>query len=239
MNNLVPEMELDANIYVNITNNCDMNCKFCCMYSSPSKTTFMDFEKFQEIIDVETSPDEINSVGVQLEGGEPTMHPDFLLFLMYLVKNEKIKQITIMSNGKNIIEHKYLLPTLVNIVNWYDTNILLKISVNYETMHQVSLEDLSFLEFSIRYIKNLNLLLNGRYEHEKEKDNLEMLLKEYGLLNRTNLYQLQAYGRYSNKNELEKPVIVPKYKYWNIYACDGTPFQNDLIARSEYEKGLQ
>ena len=101
MNKLVPEMKLDANVYVNITNNCDMACSFCCMYSSPAKSTFMDFETFKHIIDSETSLPNLTDIGVQLEGGEPTMHPDFLLLLMYLVNNEKVKQITIMTNGKS------------------------------------------------------------------------------------------------------------------------------------------
>lgn len=38
-------------LYVNLTNNCNANCEFCCMWSDSSKKTFMNFETFKQIID--------------------------------------------------------------------------------------------------------------------------------------------------------------------------------------------
>ena len=52
-----------------------MACPFCCMYSEPKKTSFLDFENFKSIID--------NCKGdfeLQLEGGEPLLHKDIHTF---------------------------------------------------------------------------------------------------------------------------------------------------------------
>ena len=35
--------------YINITNNCNANCEFCCMWSDSSKHTFMNFDTLNKL----------------------------------------------------------------------------------------------------------------------------------------------------------------------------------------------
>src|SRR5574344_2811160 len=66
-------------IYINITNSCDMRCPFCCMSSSPDKNSYMKFDVFKKIVD-----DNKEGTIFQLEGGEPLLHKDLLLFIEYI-----------------------------------------------------------------------------------------------------------------------------------------------------------
>ena len=62
------------------------------------------------------------------------------------------------------------------------------------------------------------------------------LIEDAGLEKISNIFYLQSYGRYENETEYSKPIIVQNIDDWFIYACDGTCFGKDLIARSDYEK---
>ena len=44
-------MKKGTRLYINITNHCNTNCPFCCMYSGIKKNTYMGFETFKTIID--------------------------------------------------------------------------------------------------------------------------------------------------------------------------------------------
>ena len=63
-------------LYINITNACNTNCPFCCMYSSTENSKYMDFDTFRGIVDKYDSEFEL-----QLEGGEPLVHPNIYLFI--------------------------------------------------------------------------------------------------------------------------------------------------------------
>lgn len=62
------------------------------------------------------------------------------------------------------------------------------------------------------------------------------LVEEAGLKEISNIFYLQSYGKYENEKGYSKPVIVQNIDDWFIYACDGTCFGKDLVARSDYEK---
>ena len=72
-------------LYINITNHCSANCPFCCMYSDSSKSTYMNFDIFKNIID--KNKDKL--LEIQLEGGEPLEHKLINLFLEYSVSINK------------------------------------------------------------------------------------------------------------------------------------------------------
>ena len=74
--------------YINITNKCDYSCPFCCMYSSPKNDGFMSFNTLYDIIEKINTP-----TVVQLEGGEPLLHPNIILFLEYLASKEFVSEI--------------------------------------------------------------------------------------------------------------------------------------------------
>lgn len=71
-------------LYINITNHCDVCCPFCCMKSDSEKQSFMNFDTIHKIMKDMDVP-----YIVQLEGGEPTTHPQFYLFMEYISTLEK------------------------------------------------------------------------------------------------------------------------------------------------------
>ena len=92
------------------------------------------------------------------------------------------------------------------------------------------------LLFSVKYLKYINIIFNVRKRKDKD-ENLDNLLKENDLYDHSNIYYLQSYGKLKN-SKYDKPIIVQNIDNWFIYASDGTCFNQDLIARSDYEEKL-
>ncbi len=223
-------MEL-IRIYINLTNKCNADCEFCCMWSESSKTTFISFDKFKEIIDSYDDDFEL-----QLEGGEPLLHKDLYLFIEYAQSTNRCKKIIIVTNGILLKRH---IHRLVELHKWYKTPVLIKISINYwlYNMNKNCIDEAKDLHLSTEFIKDFNIILNVRLR--KKDDWLKKLIKEKDLEKISNLYYLQRYGKYENESEYDLPVIVQNVDDWYIYSCDGKNFKQDLIARSNYERGLK
>ncbi len=217
--------------YINITNNCNANCEFCCMWSDSSKHTFMNFDTFKQIIDSKDKHFEL-----QLEGGEPLLHEDMYLFMEYARSTKRCDKIIILTNGILLDKH---LKRLVNFYKEYQIPIDIKISINYwlYNIDNKILEKALDYYSSIEFIDGINIILNVRLRHEDEW--LRELIKDYHLENISNIFYLQSYGKLENNKEYDKPVIVQNIDDWFIYACDGKCFNKDLIARSNYERMLK
>lgn len=217
--------------YINITNNCNANCEFCCMWSDSSKKTFMGFDTFKDIIDSDKEDFEL-----QLEGGEPLLHKDLYLFMEYARSTNRCKKIIILTNGILLNVH---LNRLVDFNKNYKIPILIKMSVNYwlYNMDNLLLDKALDYHLSTEFIDGVDIKLNVRLRHEDEW--LRELISKYKLENISNIFYLQSYGKYEDETEYEKPVIVQNIDDWFIYACDGKCFDKDLIARSNYEKDLK
>lgn len=217
--------------YINITNNCNANCEFCCMWSDSSKHTFMDFDTFKGIVDSKDLPFEL-----QLEGGEPLLHKDMYLFMEYARSTGRCTKIIILTNGILLGEH---LKRIVEFHKCYDIPIVIKVSFNY-WLYKIDKESLNKIKdevLAIEFIDGVDILLNVRLRHEDE--HIKEMIYEMGLENISNIFYLQSYGKYEEETEYDKPVIVQNIDDWFIYACDGTCFGKDLIARSDYERTLK
>lgn len=221
-------MKEGTRLYINLTNKCNTNCPFCCMYSGTEKSTFMNFDTFKNIIDTCKENFEL-----QLEGGEPLLNENIFLFIEYAISTKRCQKVIILSNG--ILLEKYL-KRFVDISNWYNINFEFKISINYWLINQVDnfLYNLNKILFSVKYIPNINIIFNVR---ERFEDDFETILKRYQLFDKSNIYKLQSYGKLS-KSKYDKPIIVQNIDNWKLFASDGTCFEQDLIARSEYERTL-
>lgn len=217
--------------YINITNNCNANCEFCCMWSDSSKHTFMDFNTFKSIVDSKDLPFEL-----QLEGGEPLLHKDMYLFMEYARSTERCTKIIILTNGILLGKH---LKRIVEFHKCYDIPVVIKVSFNY-WLYKIDNESLNKIKdevLAIEFIEGVDILLNVRLRHEDE--HIKDMIYEMGLENISNIFYLQSYGKYEEETEYDKPVIVQNIDDWFIYACDGTCFGKDLIARSDYERTLK
>lgn len=226
-------------IYINITNMCTTECPFCCMHSSPAKRTHMDFEMFRRIIRHE------NPTEVQLEGGEPLLHKWLFLFLEYLAERG-VPRVIITTNGM-LLPQK--LDMLTGFVRRTGTHLTVKMSINHhlaEVWNQRSegrnapipsiFERAKDFYLATEFIPNFTLLFNVRLRHGD--DWIVEQLQEHGLIEHSNIYNLQAYGRYEGNSEYKEPEIVQNIDRWRIYACDGTAFDQNLVRRSQHESNL-
>lgn len=216
-------------LYINITNKCNTECPFCCMYSSPEKGKFMNFETFKDIVDRC-----IGSFELQLEGGEPLLHDDIYLFIEYARATKRCTKVIILTNGIELSKH---IDRFISISKAYSLPFEIKISVNYWLLekHPRHMEQIANWEFATRYIPDFNIIINAR--KRRDDDKIDKKIDKYHLSSIANSYYLQSYGKMTG-SDYEKPVIVQNISNWRVYASDGECFEQDLIARSEHEKGL-
>lgn len=228
-------MKKGIRLYINITNKCNTNCPFCCMYSSTEKNTFMSFDVFKKIIDENILDDGFE---LQLEGGEPLLHPNLYLFIEYAISTNKCNKIIILTNGL-ASNFEFYLKRLLDIHNAYDIPIELKISVNYWLLKEnpQHIKNISMYVFSTNHIPDFSITLNVRKRKEKD-ENLDKIINDLNLTDISNIFYFQSYGKLTD-SDYDKPVIIQNIENWKIFSCDGKCFDTDLIARSEYEKNLK
>lgn len=223
-------MKKGTRLYINLTNKCNTNCPFCCMYSGTDKNRFISFEQFQNIID--NCEDNFE---LQLEGGEPLLHKDIFLFIEYAIHTNRCTKIIVLTNGYLLEQY---MKRFVDIANWYEILIEFKVSINYWLLQETKndninhLQKLNHLVFATEFIPNINILFNVR--KRIGDDWIEEELKKYQLFEKSNIFYLQSYGKLTN-SKYDKPIIVQNIDNWLIYASDGSCFGQDLVARSEYE----
>lgn len=223
-------MKQGTRLYINITNHCNTDCPFCCMYSGTNKNTYMDFDTYKGIIDSCQGDFEL-----QLEGGEPLTSHNIFLFMEYAASTGRCKKILILSNG--ILMKKYL-KRIVDFAVWNRLLVELKLSINYWLIEKVPdfMETMNQIAFATEDIEYINVVFNVRKRKEGDQM-LESLIERYGLKDKSNIFFLQAYGRLKDSG-YELPVIVQNIENWRIYSSDGKCFGTDLLARSEWEKSL-
>ena len=199
------------------------------MYSGKEKNTFMDFNVFKYIIDGKDDDFEL-----QLEGGEPLLHPFMFLFMWYAHSTGRCKKIIILTNGKLISDY---LEEIISFMDRARIQIEIKMSINYwlysENPH--IFKQARDLHCATEFVDGISVKFNVRMRHRDEW--IIDLLKENKIYKQSNVFYLQSYGRMTG-TDYEKPVIVQNIDDWFVYSCDGKCFGKDLIARSEYEKGL-
>ena len=223
-------MKQGTRLYINITNHCNIDCPFCCMYSGTGKNTYMNIDTFRDIIN--------NTLGefeLQLEGGEPLCHEEMFDFMTYAALRKGCKRIIVLTNGIKLPEYFNRFKEFVEV---HKVEVLLKVSINYYILQKVPehMEVLKALYDETKNIKGLDILCNVR-KRKQGDEALEEGLEYCGLKDISNVFYFQSYGRLTG-SDYDAPVIVQNIENWEIYASDGKCFGTDLIGRSEHEKGL-
>jgi uncharacterized radical SAM superfamily Fe-S cluster-containing enzyme len=80
-------------VYAALTNHCNRACPWCSTCSSPAGGTFLSLDDFERALP-EQGPFE-----VQLEGGEPTVHPRFWDFVVRARAIERCTRLVLCTNG--------------------------------------------------------------------------------------------------------------------------------------------
>lgn len=224
-------MKQGKRLYVSLTNDCTTSCPFCCMNSGEGKKTYLTFDVYRSIVDACELPYEL-----QLEGGEPLIHPSLWLFVEYGLSTGRCKKLIVVTNGKHLDE---FLERLVIVRKAHpQIEFEVKVSLNYWLLKEDEglLPRVERALFATQYIPNLSLLLNVR---ERVSDDYTPLLEERGLLEHSNVYKLQSYGKLEGSKAYAKPVIVQNIQEWELFGSDGKSFGQDLIARADAEKELE
>ena len=125
---------------------------------------------------------------------------------------------------------------LIDFSSWNQILLEIKVSINYFLIekNENHIKKMADLAFATKYIPSIDMVFNVRKRNEKDED-IETELKHYGILEQSNVFYLQSYGKLKDSEEYEKPIIVQNIEDWSLYASDGKCFGQDLIARSEYE----
>ncbi len=217
-------------LYINVTDRCNTNCPFCCMYSGTDNKLDMSFDTYKNIVD--NTGDQIFEL--QLEGGEPLIFGNLYLFIEYAISTKRCAKVIILTNG---IELEKNIRRLVELHQWYGVEFMLKVSVNYHLLNTVPnhLRTIADLVFATELLPKFNIELNTRKRHTD--DWIDSEVEAFGLADISRSFELQSYGRMTGSN-YEGVKIVQNIDSWEIYAVDGKCFGTDLVARSEYEKKL-
>lgn len=150
-------------VYIEITNNCNLNCDFCIKNTRPHK--YMSIEEFKKILS------KLNGYTKYLYFhilGEPLLHPKINEFIDIASKNYKIN---ITTNGyltKNIINNKHIRQLNISLhsynekykisLNEYMNNIFNTIDILYKYTY-ISLR----LWTKSKYSESILEMINKRY----------------------------------------------------------------------------
>lgn len=150
-------------IYIEITNNCNLNCSFCTHNKRPNK--FMSLDEFSIILDKIKGYTEHIYLHVL---GEPLLHPNIIEFINLASKYYKI----------NITTNGYLLDRLNDLSNVRQINISLH---SYNNNNSLFLEDYLHDIFKISKKLSRNTYINYRLwiKDEKTEEIIKYINKEY------------------------------------------------------------
>ena len=96
--------ELFQNVYLYITEHCQLFCKHCYLGERLIHPTLLSLEDYKQLVDI------IKQLGTKklcLLGGEPTLHPNFSEVIKY-AKECNFNELILDSNGLNSSLHKIL-----------------------------------------------------------------------------------------------------------------------------------
>lgn len=218
-------------IRINITNKCNLECSFCCVFGSPANNTFMDFDTFKDIIDKYKSL----PIVVKLEGGEPLLHNRLYLFIEYLSSLENVKKIVIQTNGVILDQH---IDRIIEFSNRLEKPIEVKIGINDETIKNENLlKYASSVIVKSQHSPFVRISFAVRYSSEENLKQLLEILDHYSIPRiLCDVDVLNSYGRLEN-TDYPKPCVPYKFLY-ECYASDGKYFNDDLELRSKHEQLL-
>jgi hypothetical protein len=230
-----PTPQRPFRLYVALTNHCNRACPWCSTCSSPRGQTWLTLDDY-----IASLPRE-GLFQVQLEGGEPTVHPRFWEFVRIAREHPCCTHLVICTNG-------VVLPrSLVKLRGWIErlgTPLTVKLSINHHLLDDdpglialaVQLRD-TFREMLGERGERL-LVLNVRLRRGVEDNDRRVreVVEQAGLLPHANVFFLQRYGFAADQADWEPPAPV-----WDRFALvnpDGQVYPPNLIARSEGMRAL-
>lgn len=117
---LVPadfERKDDVNVYLVVTNRCNLRCTHCCVNANENNVDILSTEDILHTIDKLI---QLNPTSITITGGEPLIRKDILVILKYLSMNYQGK-IFLMTNG--LLINEYNIQDIISCVYHIDISI--------------------------------------------------------------------------------------------------------------------
>jgi hypothetical protein len=222
-----PTPERPHRVYATLTNHCNRACPWCSTCSSPRGSTWLSLERLRESLPPS------GNYELQLEGGEPTIHPEFLGFVDLARADPRCTRLVVSTNGVVIPRQP------VRLAQWLarlGAPLTLKLSVNHHLLERDP--GLVALAISLRLAMadagaDRLLVLNVRRRRGAPGDDQWVVdeVERAGLIEHANVFFLQRYGFASGEDDWEAPWLVGHD--FRIVNPDGRVFGPDLVARAE------
>lgn len=214
-------------VYVATTNHCNRSCPWCSTCSSPSGSTWI------SVPDYLASFPSHEPFEVQLEGGEPTLHPEFLELVRLARANVSCTRVVIVTNGVVLPRERAQLREWLTELG---APLTIKLSINHHLLARDP--DLLTLARDLHDVMreladDREIVLNVRLRPDAPGQDawVTEAVREAGLLELANVFHLQAYGFASTRYGWEAPFLVGSN--FTLVTPDGRTHGPDLIARSE------
>ncbi len=214
-------------LYVATTNHCNRECSWCSTYSSPRGQTWLTVENY-----VAGFPAK-GDFELQLEGGEPTIHPDFFEQVRIAAEHPRCRRLIVVTNGVAVPRSRDALRAWLSRLG---DRFTLKLSVNHHLLER----DAGLLSLATLLNEEVpacdgdcQLVLNVRLRKGAEGDDgwIVDVVTRAGLLSSANVFFLQRYGLAESRSEWESPFLVGEN--FSMMTPDGRVWGADLIKRSE------
>jgi hypothetical protein len=222
-----PTADRPHRIYVAITNHCNRSCPWCSTCSSPAGQTFLSVATFRSLLPRE------GRFQLQLEGGEPTLHPELLAMVAATRATPGCDRLILCSNGVVMPRQPARLRAWLERLG---APLTVKISVNHHLLaHDPGL--LALCRETRAQLAALGgdrlLVVNVRLRRGVADDDVAVrrAVEEAGLGESANVFFLQAYGFAREQPGWDLPC--PVSDRFTLINPDGQSFAPDLIRRSE------
>lgn len=213
-------------VYVATTNHCNRACPWCSTCSSPRGSVWIGRADYLACFPAS------GDFEVQLEGGEPTIHPQFFELVALAREHARCTRVVVVSNGVVLPrEPEPLLAWLARL----GAPLTFKLSIN----HHLLARDRELLQLAAAIRDafaqlggDRELVLNVRLRPDAPGGDawVQDAVREAGLLPLANVFALQAYG-FASERSWDTPFVVGTN--FTLVNPDGSTHGADLVGRSE------
>jgi hypothetical protein len=227
-----PTADRPHRLYFALTNHCNRACPWCSTCSSPAGSTYLAVDTFQARLPRD------GAFQVQLEGGEPTVHPAFWDFVRIARAEPRCQRVVVCTNGVALPREP---ATLLAWLARLGAPTTIKLSLN----HHLLARDKGLIPLALSMRKALEsqggdrlLVLNVRLRRGVEDDDrpVRKAVLDAGLAANANFFFLQRYGFAADKAAWDPPA--PVSFNFTLVNPDGKVHGPDLLARTEGMRGL-
>jgi len=227
---------MKPNIFIEITNYCNMGCSFCPSPILERPRLFMDENLFYKIID-EIKKEKITDTVYFHLMGEPLLHPKVFDFMKYTFNNGF--KIILVSNISSIRTRRMEIRSILQYVNYLVISLQ---SFDEESFKEKKTEKISFEEYidliknviSTKYANNfkvrisIQIIENSKVKFKNYLRDIRLLSNNSELKQFMDKYFTSFFKTIANKYQLNhKPMEAQKLNYKNFYY---QPFDNVSIS---------